>query len=122
MIRTKLIDQVHRIFATADQLKLDEWIVYFVEDARFQFGNAKPITGHDAIRSTMAQFFSAIKAMHHDFDGMYQQDDVVIAEANVMFTRLDDKVVHIPAVTIFRMQGNLIQDFRLYMDVTPVFA
>jgi limonene-1,2-epoxide hydrolase len=119
---TKLIDRVQRIFATADRLNLDEWIAYFVEDARFQFGNTKPITGHDAIRLTMTQFFSAIKAMHHDFDGMYQQDNIVIAEANVMFTRLDDKVVRIPAVTIFRMQGDLVQDFRLYMDATPIFA
>jgi limonene-1,2-epoxide hydrolase len=119
---TKLIDRVHRIFATADRLNLDEWIAYFVEDARFQFGNTKPITGHDAILATMAQFFSSIKAMHHDFDGMYQQDNIVIAEANVKFTRLDDKVIHIPAATIFRMQGDLVQDFRLYMDATPIFA
>lgn len=125
-----LIDQVHRIFAAADQMNLDEWIAYFVDDARFRFGNAEPITGRAAIRSTMEQFFSTIKAMHHEFDGMYEQDNIVIAEANVTFTRLDDKVVYIPAVTIFRMQGDRsasalryrVQDFRLYMDAAPIFA
>lgn len=117
-----LIDQVRRIFAAADQMNLDQWIAYFVDDARFRFGNAEPITGHAAIRSTMAEFFSTIKAMHHEFKGMYEQNNVVIAEAEVTFTRLDDNVVYIPATTIFRMQGNRVQDFRLYMDAAPLFA
>jgi limonene-1,2-epoxide hydrolase len=93
-----------------------------MEDARFRFGNAEFVTGHDAIRLAMAQFFSMIKAMHHDFDGIYQQDNIVIAEAMVTFTRLDDKVVHVPATTIFRMQDDRVQDFRLYMDAAPILA
>lgn len=56
MMATNLIDQVRRIFAAADQLHLDEWLAYFVEDARFRFGNDEDVTGHEAIRLTMAQF------------------------------------------------------------------
>lgn len=63
-----------------------------------------------------------IKAMHHEFDGMYQQDEIVIAEATVTFTRLDNTVVYIPAATIFRMQGDRVQAFRLYMDAALLFA
>lgn len=70
----------------------------------------------------MVQFFSAIKAMPYTFDGMYQQDHIVITEAMVRFTRLDDKVVYVPATTTLRMQGNHVQDFHLYTDATPIFA
>ena len=122
MTGTNLIALVQRIFAAADQLHLDEWLTYFAEDARFRFGNAEFMTGREAIHLVMAQFFSVIKAMHHDFDGMYQQDNIVIAEAMVTFTRLDDNVVYIPATTIFRMQDDRVQDFRLYMDAAPLFA
>jgi hypothetical protein len=47
-----------------------------VEDAQSRFGNTEFITGHDALRSTMAEFFSMIKAMHHDFDVLYQKDHI----------------------------------------------
>jgi len=117
-----LIDRIYQVFAAADQLNLDEWIVYFTKEAQFRFGNTAPVAGHDKIRQVMAQFFSTIQTMHHEFVGMYEQDNVVIAEAEVTFTRLDNKVVQIPAVTVFRMQGDLVEDFRLYMDAAPIYA
>lgn len=117
-----LIDRVRNVFAAADQMQTDKWVAYFTDDARFRFGNADPVFGRDAIRKAMAQFFSTIKSMHHDFAGIYEQDNIVIAEADVTFTRLDGKVVRIPATTIFRMQGDRVQDFRLYMDAAPIYA
>ncbi len=115
-----LIDRVRCIFTAADQMRLDDWAAYFQEDAYFRFGNAAPLIGRDAIRAAMAQFFSTIQAMHHEFVGMYEQGNVVIAEAEVTFTRLNHSRVQIPATTIFRMQDDLVQDFRLYMDSTPL--
>ncbi len=117
-----LIDRIYQVFAAADQLNLDEWIVYFTKEAQFRFDNTALVADHDKIRQAMAQFFSTIQTMHHEFVGMYEQDNVVIAEAEVTFICLDNKVVQIPAVTIFRMQGDLVQDFRLYMDAAPIYA
>jgi len=117
-----LIDRIYQVFAAADQLNLDEWIVCFTKEAQFRFGNMAPVAGHDEIRQAMAQFFSTIQTMHHEFVGMYEQDNVVIAEAKVTFIRLDNKVVQIPAVTVFRMTGDLVQDFRLYMDAAPIYV
>jgi len=34
-----LIDRIYQVFAAADQLNLDEWIVYFTKEAQFRFGN-----------------------------------------------------------------------------------
>jgi hypothetical protein len=36
---------------------------------------------------------ATIQTMHHEFVGMYEQDNVVIAEAEVTFIRLDNKGV-----------------------------
>jgi len=40
-----LIDRIYQVFAAADQLNLDEWIVYFTKEAQFRFGNTAPVAG-----------------------------------------------------------------------------
>ena len=44
-------------------------------------------------------------------------------EANVTYTRDDDREVTVPVVTIYRTNANdLIADYRVYIDLAPVFA
>ena len=45
-----------------------------------------------------------------------------IAEAEVTYTRKDGTSVTLPVVTIYRTDGELIDDYRIFMDVAPLFA
>jgi len=71
-----LIDRIYQVCCLL-KLNLDEWIVYFTKEAQFRFGNTAPVAGHEKIRQAMAQFFSTIQTMHHEFVGMYE-DNVVL--------------------------------------------
>jgi hypothetical protein len=45
------------------------------------------------------------------------------SHATVTYTRTDDREVSVPVVTIYRTHGgNLISDYRVYVDLAPVFA
>ena len=37
-------------------------------------------------------------------------------------TRTDDSKVTVPAVTIYRASGDLLDDWRIYIDLAPLFA
>jgi hypothetical protein len=52
----------------------------------------------------------------------WDEGDVEIVEALIDYTRHDGKVVTLPCTSILRKRGDLVQDLRIYMDVSPVFA
>ena len=116
---------VTRVFETIDRMKADEYASYFAEDASFRFGNAEPIVGRQTIRDAMVVFFSTIKGLHHEvvgvWEGEWEQGDVYSVETEVTYRRTDDGVVSLPATSTMRMYGDLIQDWRIFADLTPVY-
>jgi hypothetical protein len=116
---------VTRVFETIDRMKADEYASYFAEDASFRFGNAEPIVGRQTIRDAMVVFFSTIKGLHHEvvgvWEGEWEQGDVYSVETEVTYKRTDDGVVSLPATSTMRMNGDLIQDWRIFADISPVY-
>jgi hypothetical protein len=51
-----------------------------------------------------------------------QRSGDAIAESDVTSTRKDGSTVTAPVVTIYRSGGELIDDYRVYLDVAPLFA
>jgi hypothetical protein len=46
-----------------------------------------------------------------------------VAETEVTYRRVDSKDVAVPAVSIWRTRdGGLIDDYRIYVDLAPVYA
>lgn len=48
--------------------------------------------------------------------------DTVIAELEVTYHRHDDKSVTIPVVGIYQQRDNTITDYRIYLDLAPVYT
>jgi hypothetical protein len=53
---------------------------------------------------------------------MWSFDDVVIAEMNVRYERLDGRKVTLPCCNVFRVRDGLVSDYRVYVDLGPVYA
>jgi len=113
---------IERMFASIDAMRVEEILSFFSEDICFQFGNNEPARGKDAVRQCISTFFSSIKAMHHTFTGVWAQGDHVICRSVVDYTRTDGKVVALPCVSILTYQGLLINDYGVYIDISPVFS
>ena len=45
-----------------------------------------------------------------------------IAESRVTYTKKDGAAVTVPVVTIYRSGGDLIDDYRVFIDLAPLFA
>jgi ketosteroid isomerase-like protein len=119
------VSGVTRVFEAIDEMKAEEYASYFAEDASFRFGNAEPIVGRQTIRDAMVVFFSTIKGLRHEvvgvWEGEWAQGDVYSVETEVTYTRTDDEVVSLPATSTMRMNDDLIQDWRIFADISPVY-
>ena len=86
------------------------------------FGNADPMVGRDAITEGIAQFFMLIDGLSHEIVECWAVERHVICDLMVTYHRKDGRSVTVPAVTIWGMDGDLVRDYRVYIDQTPVFA
>ncbi|GAB3413919.1 nuclear transport factor 2 family protein [Flindersiella endophytica] len=112
-----------RVFAAVDAMKADAFVEFFAEDGRFVFGNNEPLLGHPAIAAGLEGFFATIQGLQHEpvHEWIVRSDTIV--ESRVTYTRLDGGTVTVPAVSIWQLgDDGLITDYRIFVDLAPLYA
>jgi ketosteroid isomerase-like protein len=109
------------LFEVIDRMDAVGFAAAFTEDGRFRFGNAPTVTGREGIAQTVGEFFAGLQGLHHEILDVWDDGDSVISEVDVTYTRQDGSDVQLPAATIGRRRDGLLADYRIYMDVNPLF-
>jgi hypothetical protein len=117
-------DFVRTVFGIIDRSDAAGFAALFAAKGSIQFGNAEPMVGPEAIRTGVAGFFTTIAGLSHRVLGHWESGDGrTVIELDVSYDRLDSKTVTIPAaVTWHRDRDGLFDDYRVYYDITPVYA
>jgi ketosteroid isomerase-like protein len=113
---------IARAFADIDSMDPDKFVALLTPDVRFRFGNADPVVGRDAVRAAVAGFFATIDGMTHHIKNVWEVGDTVIAQIDVEYLRQDGKSVVTPNADILLYDGDLVRDWQIYIDVSPVYA
>ncbi len=111
----------HQLFKTIDAKDANRFISYLTEKARLRFGNGPVVTGREKIRETIAGFFSSIKALRHVVLETWTHSDVVILQGEVTYTRKDGSQITLPFMNLYRMKGDLIDQYLVYVDLSPLY-
>jgi ketosteroid isomerase-like protein len=125
--RTGAVEWARKLYDEAvDRKDAAGFAAVFTDDAWMRFGNAEPIVGRPAIQNAIAQFFTLIAGLRHNMTGIWSQQDAVICEATVTYTRHDRSTVQVPAVTIFRLKnsptGPVAYRVQMFVDLAPLFG
>ncbi len=112
---------IEALFESIDRMDIDTFLGYFVEDSSFRFGNAEPVTGKQNIGIAVEGFFSSIKALRHEVLEYWQQENAVLCHGYVTYTRHDNSTLRVPFANIFKMQGKLIKDYLIFVDVSQLY-
>ena len=111
------------MFADIDRMDADAWACHLAEDVTMRFGNGDPVHGRQACRDALASFYDQIDGLRHERLGEWERGEATIVESNVTYTRKDGNDVTVPVVTIYRTNGDdMIRDYRVFVDLAPVFA
>lgn len=117
-----MADWIGQMYQEIDKCNVDGFVAYLDKNIVMRFGNAEPMAGPGAIRKNIGDFFNQLKGLRHEFVGRWQQEDIVVLEANVTYIRKDDKVVKVPAATVLRVKDKKVLELRVYVDLTPLYA
>ncbi len=110
------------IFADIDSFNPGQFVAHLTPDAAFRFGNADPVTGQEAVAAAVASFFATIDGMKHHILNSWEVGDTVIVQIDVEYLRKDGRSVITPNVDILIFEDDLVRDWQIYIDVTPVYA
>ncbi|MBN8570218.1 MAG: nuclear transport factor 2 family protein [Ignavibacteria bacterium] len=110
------------LHTTIDAMNPEGFASYIKEDGAFRFGNMEPVIGRKAIEDAVRYFWTTIKGSQHKIVNAWQNGDYITWQGEVLYTRHDDKQVKVNFVNIFRMEGDKIAEYLIYIDNTPVYA
>ncbi len=110
------------VFADVDRMDAKAFASHLAEDCLLRFGNADEVAGRGAIEEAIAGFFTTINGISHQIVDQWDVDNTTIIQLEATYTRKDDRKVTLPAVAVWRRGSELIDDYRIYVDLGPVYA
>jgi ketosteroid isomerase-like protein len=111
-----------RLFTAVDSGDARLFTSLLDADARFRFGNAPALVGSHDIEAGVAGFFAAIASSRHTFSQTWRSGGAVACEGEVTYTRHDGSTVGFPFVNVLELAGDRICDYRIYIDLGPLFG
>ena len=114
--------RIDALFASIDRSDADEFSNFLSDDASFRFGSAPPVTGRSKIAAAVGAFFASISGCKHEVSNTIAHNDTLICEGDVTYTRHDGSEVTVPFVDVFEIANELIDEYKIYIDISPLFA
>ena len=115
-------DRARAIFKALDGEQVDLLAGFMTDDVRFRVENAPVAVGKPASVHAVNRFLDSVLGFWHDVVDVWVDGDVLVAEVQVHYTRLDGRDVTVPGCNVFRLRDGLVAEYRSYIDTTPVYG
>lgn len=115
-------ERVREIFAAFDAQEVPALAALMTDDVRLRLGNAEMVEGKSAFVEAVHAFHDSVAGFRHDVVDVWSDGDALIAELEVHYTRLDGGEITLPCCNVFRLRDGSVADYRVYIDITPVYA
>jgi ketosteroid isomerase-like protein len=114
---------VRNLLETVDNKDTASLADRFADGIVFRFGNSDQVDGKTAVVDTCVEFLAGIAGLQHEIHHLWQvEPDWVVVFMTVHYERLDGGTVSLPCANTFRFSDTKVAEYRIYMDVNPVFA
>jgi limonene-1,2-epoxide hydrolase len=117
------LDLVQRFCATwgGDKLDLDAIVDFFADDAVYHNIPVAPVTGRDAIRSTIEGFTGGVGSIEFRVLHIVAEGSVVMTERVDVF-RFPNATIELPVMGTFEVSGDKITAWRDYFDLNQFMS
>ncbi|MFK4445362.1 ketosteroid isomerase-like protein [Caballeronia udeis] len=122
VIKKAAFDYASEVYEAVDSMDEQRLAPFLTEGCIFVYANSDPVIGRENIAESSKHFMSSIGGIEHRLLDVWAFDDVIVSRLEVTYTRKDGSTLTVPAVTIWRMHATQIDDYRIYIDVAPLFA
>lgn len=114
-------DFILKMYEAIDRKDGHGMVGFLTDDATFKFANLPAVQGNLNIENFLDGFFASIKAIKHTDIEFWNSDDAWFVTGNVTYTRHDDTILPVPFGVLLIMKGNLIFDYRIFVDASELY-
>jgi limonene-1,2-epoxide hydrolase len=119
-------DLISKVEKMVEALTVEDWksfYPYFTDDLYYKVGANYPVYGPKSAAEYLSSFYKTVKPTKHDLRGTWQIGNTVIVEMDANYRRISDgKPVTVPCTDVYRFEGDLIKEWRVYPDVSEVYG
>ena len=110
------------LFAAIDAKDTKAFLGFLTEDALFRFGSAPAVQGREAIHAAVEGFFGTIAGSAHVVGKSIRDGATLVCEGEVTYRRHNGTEITLPFTDVLEYDGHLIADYKIYMDINPLYA
>ncbi len=110
------------LFAAIDANDAAAFVGYLTDDAVFRFGSAPAVHGRASIQAAVDGFFGTIAGCSHNVQKTLDNGSTLVCEGEVTYRRQNGSEITLPFVDVFEYDGDLIAQYKIYMDINPLYA
>jgi ketosteroid isomerase-like protein len=118
------IETVRAVLVALDRGDSEAVLAFLTDDVVTFFGNRAPMIGKREFSAFFREIGGLLDAVRHEMHDLWQvaeTTDVVVARLTVHYTLRGGGEVSIPCCNVFRLRDDLVAEYRVYLDPTPVF-
>ena len=75
-----------------------------------------------SIQAAVDGFFGTIAGCSHNVQKTLDNGSTVVCEGEVTYRRQNGSQITLPFVDVFEYDGDLIAQYKIYMDINPLYA
>lgn len=118
---TAAIEFVSKVYEAIDSMDEQGFANCLTENCSFVYANSDPVIGRANAAAASQNFLKQLAGIKHHLLNVWAFEDVIVSQISVTYTRKDGSELTIPAVTIWKLQDGLIDECRIYVDISPLF-
>jgi limonene-1,2-epoxide hydrolase len=115
------IELVRRFCAAWGDGDVDALVAFFTDDAVYHNIPISPVTGKDAIKTTIEGFTAGVDKIEFRVDAIAAHGDVVLTERVDVFTT-PAKTIELPVMGTFETRDGKISAWRDYFDLNQFMS
>lgn len=115
------LDLVRRFCAAWGDGDVDALVAFFTDDAVYHNIPISPVTGKDAIKTTIEGFAAGVDKIEFRVDAIAADGTTVLTERVDVFTTAD-KVIELPVMGTFETRDGKIAAWRDYFDLNQFMS
>jgi ketosteroid isomerase-like protein len=121
-VKSGKISRVLSMFTATDSNDADKFVAHLTPDVTYHSANAKTLVCREAVKNQVLDFWPKMDGVIHHILNTFEVGDTVIVQFDMEYRRKDGTVVHIPCCDVLTFRGDLVSDFRIYIDIAPLYA
>ena len=114
-------EDILKLFKSIDNADVPGFLSYLDNNANFKFANMPIVTGKNNIGEFLNGFFKSIKSLKHKNLEIYELDGIRFVNGNVTYTRHDGSTLSVDYSNTFKLKGDKIFDYLIFVDNSELY-